>query len=78
MRTGRWHPSLMIAVQARVTHADCLAILERDMGTPQGSSARRMWVICSPCAIARCCRVRGSLTLLEAHMAMISFTSVGS
>jgi hypothetical protein len=34
MRMGRSHPSLVIDVQALITHADSVAMMEREMGHP--------------------------------------------
>jgi len=34
MATSRWHPGLVMDVQVLVTHADRVAIMEREMGHP--------------------------------------------
>ena len=45
MRTGRSHPTLVMAVQMLVTHADRVALMTRDTGSPHRSPARRTCVI---------------------------------
>jgi hypothetical protein len=34
MTRGRWQPSIVLDVQVLVTHADSVAIMEREMGHP--------------------------------------------